>query len=154
MSQQYQQGYQAQAPMNSKQMMSVSDPNVPVGKWRHGLCDCFGDCGLCIQTCCCPCITYGQNKDKMLGDGSCFAHGAVFCLLVALTGSIGSCILGFMNRGEVRARYGIQGDGCSDCMTHCCCSCCALIQEGREINDHRAGLDVSFPMYDSRHFQY
>ncbi|CAG8632512.1 1148_t:CDS:2, partial [Acaulospora morrowiae] len=43
------------------------------------------------------------------------------------------CVMGTPNRGEIRARYNIQGDGCTDCLTHTFCACCGLIQEAREV---------------------
>lgn len=38
-----------------------------------------------------------------------------------------------MNRGEVRARYGIDGGGCGDCCAAWCCAACDLTQVSREI---------------------
>jgi len=38
-----------------------------------------------------------------------------------------------MNRSTIRSRYNIRGDGCSDCLTSFCCTCCQLVQESREI---------------------
>ncbi|KNZ79089.1 hypothetical protein J132_02455 [Termitomyces sp. J132] len=37
------------------------------------------------------------------------------------------------NRGHIRSRYGIKGGGCTDCLTSCFCSPCALTQEEAEI---------------------
>ncbi|RUP43959.1 PLAC8 family-domain-containing protein [Jimgerdemannia flammicorona] len=124
--------YPAQSPMQQKLDYNLGEPNQLPQPWKHGLFDCFGDCGLCCQTWCCPCVTYGQTKEKLLGDGSCFSQGAIYCLVGSFTGL--SFILGFMNRGEMRARFGIAGDSCGDVLTHCCCGCCALIQENREVN--------------------
>jgi len=38
-----------------------------------------------------------------------------------------------MNRGDVRTRYGIKGDGCMDCLASYCCTCCSLIQVEKEV---------------------
>lgn len=38
-----------------------------------------------------------------------------------------------MNRSEVRRRYRISGGCCGDCCNSFCCTCCALVQESREL---------------------
>jgi hypothetical protein len=47
-----------------------------------------------------------------------------------------------MKRGDMRARFGIEGGGCGDCMTTWCCYCCALIQEEKESLLRTAGIDA------------
>ena len=47
-----------------------------------------------------------------------------------------------INRGEARRQFGIQGGGCGDCMTSCCCHCCALIQEEKESLLRVEGVDA------------
>lgn len=32
--------------------------------WRHGLCDCCGDCMVCCAVCCCNAVTTGQIYEK------------------------------------------------------------------------------------------
>ena len=31
-----------------------------------------------------------------------------------------------MQRGDIRARYHIEGNGCTDCLAHFCCDCCVF----------------------------
>jgi Cys-rich protein (TIGR01571 family) len=31
--------------------------------WSYGLFDCFGDGGICLHVCCCPCCAYGQEME-------------------------------------------------------------------------------------------
>merc|ERR1712002_745862 len=38
-----------------------------------------------------------------------------------------------MNRGKVRERDGIEGNGCGDCCTVCCCPACAAIQLRKQV---------------------
>jgi hypothetical protein len=38
-----------------------------------------------------------------------------------------------MNRTDTRTKYNIAGNGVGDCFTATCCTCCALIQEEKEI---------------------
>ena len=36
-------------------------------------------------------------------------------------------------RGKMRHQYGIEGDGCGDCMVNFCCRCCTLVQGNKEV---------------------
>ncbi|CAG8452939.1 16777_t:CDS:2 [Funneliformis mosseae] len=114
------------------------NPQVMITKearreWRFGLFDCFADSSLCLKTWCCPCITYGENKEKISNSpGSCATHALIFCCVEYCLGL--GCLLGAMTRNEARNRYQIEGTGLGDFCTHFCCSCCALIQENREAN--------------------
>ena len=45
-----------------------------VGEWRHGLCNCFDDIGICIIAYFVPCVTFGQNAEA-IGEGSCLLCG-------------------------------------------------------------------------------
>jgi PLAC8 family len=47
-----------------------------------------------------------------------------------------------MKRGDMRARFGIEGNGCGDCMAAWCCHCCALIQEEKESLLRTGGIDA------------
>ncbi|CAG8471941.1 9539_t:CDS:2 [Gigaspora rosea] len=88
-------------------------------QWKHGLCDCFSDCG-------------GQTKSRLNNGNGCFGNGCLFCC------SIGcgiSWIIGGMTRGEIRARHNIDGSCLGDYCTHCCCPLCALVQENREVHE-------------------
>ncbi|KAJ7281372.1 PLAC8 family-domain-containing protein [Mycena rebaudengoi] len=111
-------------------------------EWSHGLCDCFGDFGTCCVAWWCPCITYGKNKARLQhltaqgfpdpeGGGSCNGPCWGYCCLTTFTGF--GFILQAINRGEVRARYSIDGGGCTDCLASWCCTPCDLTQASREI---------------------
>ena len=39
-------------------------------------------------------------------------------------------------RGSIRRKYGIESSGVNDCLLSCCCGCCTLIQEDKEIKSH------------------
>ncbi|KAJ8110719.1 hypothetical protein OPT61_g6503 [Boeremia exigua] len=49
-----------------------------------------------------------------------------------------SWILPLTNRGEVRAEYGLKGNGCKDCLCACFCAPCDLTQQDKEVK-HREG---------------
>jgi len=38
-----------------------------------------------------------------------------------------------MKRGEIREKFGIEGDGMGDCCTAYWCPCCTLIQNDKEV---------------------
>ena len=40
-------------------------------------------------------------------------------------------IFGWLNRGDIRAKYDIEGNGCTDCLTHYCCDCCVCLKYER-----------------------
>ncbi|KAJ7282035.1 PLAC8-domain-containing protein [Mycena rebaudengoi] len=111
--------------------------------WSNGLFDCFSSFGTCCFACWCPCVVYGQNKQRMnhlrdygspdpdagsFGNGACMAH----CCLTFCTG-FGGAILQAIHRGEVRSRYSVDGSGIVDCLASFCCSACDLTQVSGEI---------------------
>jgi Cys-rich protein (TIGR01571 family) len=97
------------------------------GSLRHqstaGLCAYF--CTLCMA---------GSVAEKSSGSF------CVDCCLPILA-PIHCCLWG-NTRTRIRTRYGIPGDGCTDCMAHLFCCCCALVQEAREIE--MRGGEVAF----------
>jgi len=120
--------------------------------WSHGLCDCCGaGCGSCLSAWCCPCFKYGQNKARFNSlqehgrpdpdhggcgwGGPCFGH----CVL-------SHCglqwILMMITRGDIRARYSIEGGGCGDCCTSCFCQPCNLVREQHEIQLEEQSLGM------------
>ncbi|EJT99230.1 PLAC8-domain-containing protein [Dacryopinax primogenitus] len=129
---------------------SRNKPSDKGGKrdWNHGLCDCFGECGTCCQSFWCPCITYGRNKSRLnalqeghvhpTGGDGCGSDCMVYCLVSVFTGL--SCIMEIMNRGSIRQRYFISGNGCTDCMGAWCCHACVMTQESRELEDEERAL--------------
>ncbi|CAI9278475.1 unnamed protein product [Lactuca saligna] len=110
------------------------------GQWSTGLCDCTSDYSNCCLTCWCPCITFGQIAEIVdKGTTSCGVHGTLYSILCLFTGC--ECIYSFMYRSKLRHQYMLPDEPCNDCLVHCCCECCALCQEYRELK-HR-GFDPS-----------
>ena len=96
------------------------------GEWNASLFGCMGDVGLCCITWCLPCITFGQNAEKA-GAGTCVTCGACYlCFPVCL---------GCFVRGKIRESQGIDGSAVGDVAMHCCCSCCALVQEAKQLEN-------------------
>jgi len=109
--------------------------------FQHGLCSCFDSCGTCCLGFWCPCILFGHSRARLQNPqlskeelkcctGACCGYATVCLLFPGF-----QCIFGCLQRGDVRGRYGIDGGGCTDCLTHWCCDCCALIQEDLEVQE-------------------
>ncbi|XP_030455368.2 cell number regulator 10-like [Syzygium oleosum] len=109
------------------------------GQWTTGLCGCFEDPSNCVITCCCPCITFGQNAEIIdRGATSCGGGGLIYYLL-AYFGV--ACLYSCSYRTKLRGLHSLQEDPCADCLVHWCCACCALCQEYRELKNR--GFDPS-----------
>lgn len=37
-----------------------------------------------------------------------------------------------LNRGDMRAKYHLEGNGCTDCLCACCCTPCDITQQDKE----------------------
>ena len=91
------------------------------------------------MTCLCPCITFGQIAEIIdRGSTSCGTSGALYTLVMLLTGC--QCVFSCFYRAKMRAQYGLRESPCADCLVHCCCECCALCQEYRELK--KPGFDM------------
>ncbi|KAH6563525.1 hypothetical protein BASA62_008488 [Batrachochytrium salamandrivorans] len=114
--------YPEQPAMNaSKRLSSPTVFSIALPTW-----------GTCIIACFCPCVTYGQNQQRAENKEGCFMDAAMYC--IASSCGFQSCI-GCMGRGHVRAVSNITNDSSvADCLTHLCCSPCALTQEKRELD--------------------
>ncbi|KAI1616702.1 PLAC8 family-domain-containing protein [Exophiala viscosa] len=115
-------------------------PGAP-GRWTFGLFDCCSPVDTCCLGCWCPCILYGKTYAREHGDPdasgvntSCMAWYAASCFGAA-------CILQFMNRGQIREKYGIEGGSFGDFCASWCCGCCTLIQEDKESIVRLTGTD-------------
>ncbi|KAI3844025.1 hypothetical protein MKW98_027218 [Papaver atlanticum] len=113
--------------------------HAPMVPWSTGLCGYFDNGSNCCLTCWCPCITFGQTSEIIdRGFSSCGTNGALYELIGVFTGCfwIYSC----MYRTKFRQLYNSEGSSCNDCLTHFCCTPCALCQEYRELKNK--GFDV------------
>ncbi|KAJ8324226.1 hypothetical protein BDV3_001912 [Batrachochytrium dendrobatidis] len=122
--------YQQQYP-SQPGMQMYGAPQMKKESFTHGLFDCFGDFGTCILSCCCPCVTYGQNLQRAEGkDGCCM--DATFYLFTMFCGLHSCC--GCYGRGRVRHATNITEGSVGDCCAHLFCAPCALTQEKRELD--------------------
>ncbi|EQL02446.1 hypothetical protein G6O67_008432 [Ophiocordyceps sinensis] len=128
------------------------DPRHPEHEWQSSLFNC-APCGTCLLSSFLPCILIGRTSGRMRDpsmetfeefNSECLA----FCGIQCLTGC--GWIYSMMKRGEIRDRYGIKGSDCEDCAVSFCCSCCAMIQQDKEVKWRTAGLAPITQGYQSQ----
>eukprot|EP00760_Papus_ankaliazontas_P028961 PhM_4_TR4086/c0_g1_i1/m.35123 len=93
---------------------------------------------FCDGCCCSYCMLGFQHN--MIHTGQRGMNPVVCCgtLLVDMLCAAGfaSAIMLTVIRGEIRTRYGIQGDVVSDFLLSCCCSPCVVCQLTQEMSAH------------------
>lgn len=133
-------------------------------EFRYGLCECMGDSRVCLCGLCCPIIrwadTVSEEKGGFLDFNSAFimmlALGAfLLCPLTGLVGWIAIVMLGVYYRQKIRDKYGLENNTTAsyieDFMTWCCCSCCALCQEARQVDEYTKLADDDLPDDGTEH---
>mmetsp|Transcript_9359 Transcript_9359/g.15408 ORF Transcript_9359/g.15408 Transcript_9359/m.15408 type:complete len:182 (-) Transcript_9359:435-980(-) len=101
--------------------------------YHAGLCGCFSDPAVCCVTCLCPSITVAQTMQRFENSDDFLGNCLPVMLVDLFTGNLGSAIFGCQNRQQYRAAYKIPGNACSDGCVFCFCTCCAVIQDAREV---------------------
>jgi len=48
------------------------------------------------------------------------------------------------NRGKIRNKYNIEGNPCTDCLVSCCCTCCDLIQQDKEVKEREQAAPAGY----------
>ncbi|CAK0871970.1 unnamed protein product [Prorocentrum cordatum] len=115
-----------------------------LSQWKDGLCDCFDEPEICFWACCCPAIRWADTVD--LGGLVPFwvalaiylglSVGSAFLGEALLWAALAVACAGF--RQEMRRKFGMSQSGrtyAEDCLLYCCCSCCAIAQEARHIEE-------------------
>merc|ERR1711894_177529 len=98
-----------------------------MSSFKNQIWECYLNIPACLFTYCCPCYVYGKVAEAV-GE-SCVVNGC--CLMTP-------CRICFTPqiRGKVREKYGIEGDSKMDCIMHCCCPFCAIVQEANELQEN------------------
>eukprot|EP00899_Mesostigma_viride_P020247 jgi/Mesvir1/28223/Mv04772-RA.1 len=125
--------------------------------WNSRLCGCCdadedGGCHHACLTSLCPCWVFGQNAEIimgtnahcacatwtllwpmmwLLGTASVVLLSGVCCIPALVAGAGGAYPASV--RFHMRTRLRLRGGICEDFMLHCCCVCCAISQEAREL---------------------
>ena len=110
----------------------VSTMPQPFGNELFG---CFADPRLCIITFIVPCYTIGKNAEHFGED----------CLLVGLLSCIGLAGFGSVLRWRLRQEKDLEGSMFTDVLIYMFLSCCALVQEAREIQGESGAVDFQMP---------
>ncbi|KAF2267173.1 hypothetical protein CC78DRAFT_530976 [Lojkania enalia] len=103
--------------------------------WHHKGSHCCTPLEICCLVWWCPCIAYGRTHHRIKNDNnmqgySCCNLSCVGFTALAFCGL--SCILPMIQRGDMRAKYHLKGNGCKDCLCACCCQPCDMLQQEKE----------------------
>lgn len=114
--------------------------------WKFGFCDCCDDFQVCLCACCCPAIRWAETLS--LVDGLIiFWVGFVLYMSLTLINTITSVLVCWFAlalictayRQEIRAKFNFEHQGAAtfiaDCLLYCFCSCCAIAQEARHVEE-------------------
>jgi Cys-rich protein (TIGR01571 family) len=63
--------------------------DVPLGRWRKGLFECFSNCGMCLCVCCCSSCTIGQVASIARNGAGWICLLTVFAILALNAGASG-----------------------------------------------------------------
>jgi len=124
--------------------------------WEYGICDCCSAPSISFWSCCCPAIRWADTLGTtgLLGFWLAFAIYLSVDILGGLAGEVLFWILlavicaGF--RQEMRIKYQMKKQGgatyVQDFLLYCCCSCCVMTQEARQVEDAcKVGMPVEVP---------
>ncbi|KAF2732316.1 PLAC8-domain-containing protein [Polyplosphaeria fusca] len=103
--------------------------------WHHSGSACCSPFSTCCLTWWCPCISYGRTHHRVRNNNDMSGYSTCNLSCVGYTGlaCLGlSFILPMIQRGDIRAKYHLQGNGCKDCLCACCCAPCDLQQQDKE----------------------
>jgi len=126
-------------------------------EWTASGADCCSPFSACLLSWCLPCVQYGRishrlNKDASLKgwsffNGNCVGYYALTCCGM-------QWIMQMMQRGEIRERYGLTGNGCTDCLCACCCGPCDLVQQDKEIDQREKAQLIQVQPTKADQMQY
>eukprot|EP01065_Artemidia_motanka_P013086 TRINITY_DN1721_c10_g1_i1.p2 TRINITY_DN1721_c10_g1~~TRINITY_DN1721_c10_g1_i1.p2 ORF type:complete len:179 (+),score=66.94 TRINITY_DN1721_c10_g1_i1:92-628(+) len=113
--------------------MAVGQPQN--GQWTAGLFSCMDNTGLCCDVCWCGYCHMARQvaaiNDRRINDPNWVVCCALF-VVTYFTG-IAPCLLNWWMRDKMRTEFGIDGGAAGDCCASCFCTCCASIQQHREL---------------------
>lgn len=113
--------------------------------WRNGLCSCLEEMDTCVCAFLCPCIRWAETLSYVPGLLSFW--NAFFLYLICwflarvphiwVFGWLCLGLLGAIYRQELKKtfRFRDRGNIALDCLTFLFCSCCAISQEARQVEE-------------------
>ncbi|KAF2501044.1 PLAC8-domain-containing protein [Lophium mytilinum] len=120
--------------------------------WHAPLFGCCneGSMSLCCEAAFMPCILAGRRylrvKNTKASEMTSTNAYCLGCFVFTVPLIPFWWVMGMSTRSEIRHRYGIRGSNKADCMTHCFCAWCALVQEEKELlwqEEQRVGSGLS-----------
>ena len=97
-----------------------TDPLMSFKAWNYKICDCTGNCVMCLWSACIPmglpfmqCVTANHVES----DSGIKAFFCAWCCM---------CFGAAYNRTDVRNKFKLEGNYCSDCCVSWCCPLCAV----------------------------
>lgn len=120
-------------------MIQVNLNNPPV---EYGLCGCFEDCDACLQGWCCG-LARLSHSSHVLGVMDYWPTCGLLCVASSCGCGLGGlCFLTYI-RMKIKEKLGMLPNAVEDFCVMCWCTCCAIIQQGRDV-DQRMGVKTSF----------
>uniref|UniRef100_A0A7S1LB35 PLAC8 family protein n=1 Tax=Neobodo designis TaxID=312471 RepID=A0A7S1LB35_NEODS len=132
--------------------------------WQSGVCDCFNDGSICMQTTFCHICTasniYRREERNQQSDADCETCCTLWCCsgcsyytCLPVNSGLTFLFLSGMRRTLIQ-RYGIQGESfCTSCMMAVCCCLCTTCQVQREMagrGQHCGGVCATPPQNQGR----
>jgi len=119
-------------------------PSTQGGKhFGYKLFGCFEDVQMSLLSCCCPALRWADTMDKARPTLLKYWIAIAVCLCLGFLGPLtlgltSIALVGIMTyfRQRFRKQSNIQIGGLTileDCCTYCLCSCCAIVQEARQV---------------------
>lgn len=127
------------------------------GTWRYGFFDVRGDRSICLISCCCPVIRWADTVSMSSSLGFWAAlFLIVACIVIAEVssgiGTLAVLAVFVWRRQQLRHLFHMSGTAApgaarsciEDCLAYTFCSCCAIMQEARQIEEaHLVGHPIS-----------
>jgi len=127
-----------------KDKIGVEHMPLVYGEWQFSLFGCFDGPALFLLSCCCAPVRWADTMRmaRMLTfSGALMLFVGLVVLDVVCAGLSLVVLLGFLvyYRQQIRKKFGIQsGDVFTitqDCLAYTLCSCCAIMQEARQLEE-------------------
>eukprot|EP01088_Endostelium_zonatum_P000688 TRINITY_DN1092_c0_g1_i2.p1 TRINITY_DN1092_c0_g1~~TRINITY_DN1092_c0_g1_i2.p1 ORF type:complete len:131 (-),score=5.58 TRINITY_DN1092_c0_g1_i2:67-459(-) len=89
--------------------------------FEKGICGCFEDGSICFLTCCCPCVQLGKNMELVDQSFVLWMMLPILFYIVTICSGffvpLSICIpcICCIARGQIRNKYGIDGNPFFDC---------------------------------------
>ncbi|CAI6334185.1 unnamed protein product [Periconia digitata] len=104
-------------------------------EWHNSGSSCCSPIGTCCMAWFCPCILHGKTRHRVRNNGDMSSYSCCNSSCMGFCGLL-ACGVGFIlpwiSRADMRAKYGLEGNGCKDCLCACCCGPCDMVQQSKE----------------------